>query len=70
MPGNAGPGLICPDWRPWKTRAIWRRLDCLNPSVQKMEFRIHWKRHAKPVAALPWAKKGLGVTSGAQRRCL
>jgi hypothetical protein len=25
----------------WVARVIWRRLDCLNPNLQKMEVRIH-----------------------------
>ena len=27
----------------WGTRVIWRRLDCLNPNLQKMEVHIHRK---------------------------
>ena len=36
-----------------KTRTIWRRLDCLNPSVQKTEVSVHRKRQVKPVADPP-----------------
>jgi hypothetical protein len=27
----------------WGTRVTWRKLDCLNPSLQKMEVRIRRK---------------------------
>ena len=27
----------------WETRVIWRRLDCLNPNLQKMEVHIRRK---------------------------
>ena len=41
MPGNRRP---CPGVGAarWGTRAIWRKLDCLNPSLQKM--RSHTRR--------------------------
>jgi hypothetical protein len=28
---------------PWGTRVIWRKLDCLNPNLQKMEVHIRRK---------------------------
>ena len=28
---------------PWGTRVIWRKLDCLNPNLQKMQWSIHRK---------------------------
>jgi len=36
-------GLRCPGRRVGKTRVIWRRLDCLNPNLQKMQVNIHRK---------------------------
>ena len=49
----------------WGTRVTWRKLDCLNPSLQKMEVHIRRKRRLKPAPALPpeWNKDG--ATSGA-----
>ena len=28
---------------PWGTRATWRKLDCLNPNLQKMQWSIRRK---------------------------
>jgi hypothetical protein len=42
MPGNqrSGPasGTVL-----WGTRVTWRKLDCLNPNLQKMEVHIRRK---------------------------
>jgi len=43
MPGNQRPGPGVWDGALGGTRVIWRKLDCLNPNLQKMEVHIRRK---------------------------
>jgi hypothetical protein len=47
----------------------WRKLDCLKPSLQKMESCIYRKTRLKPVPALLDGWDIRRATSGGQERC-
>jgi hypothetical protein len=50
----------------WGTRVTWRKLDCLNPSLQKMEVRIRRKDARNRRRPCRLIGKKDGATSGAR----
>jgi hypothetical protein len=68
MPGKQRP-FPCVGTGRCGTRAIWLKLYCLNPNLQKEPNELPPERRTKPAPALHPLEDEAGATSGAQERC-